>query len=117
MIEYISPSKINYKVAIYIRLSREDIDKHEESLSVSNQKRILETYIKDHGYELYDIYIDDGYTVTNFDRPAFKRMINDIEANKINMVITKDLSRLGRDYIETGKYIEKYFPMHNVRYI
>ena len=109
--------QIKYRVAIYIRLSKEDIDKHEESLSVTNQKNVLEAYVREQQYELYDIYIDDGFTGTNFDRPAFKRMINDIELGKVNMVVTKDLSRLGRDYIETGEYVEKYFPMHNVRYV
>lgn len=108
---------IVYRVAIYIRLSREDIDKHEESLSVINQKSVLTTYVNEQGYELIDIYIDEGFTGTNFDRPAFKKMIEDIELGKINMVITKDLSRLGRDYIETGEYIEKYFPLHNIRYV
>ena len=118
MIDLISIVKqIKYRVAIYIRLSKEDIDKHEESLSVTNQKNVLEAYVREQQYELYDIYIDDGFTGTNFDRPAFKRMINDIELGKVNMVVTKDLSRLGRDYIETGEYVEKYFPMHNVRYV
>ena len=83
--------QIKYRVAIYIRLSKEDIDKHEESLSVTNQKNVLEAYVREQEYELYDIYIDDGFTGTNFDRPAFKRMINDIELGKVNMVVTKDL--------------------------
>lgn len=108
-----------YRVAIYIRLSKEDEkdDKEKDSESVTNQRNILLKFIKDNGYELVDIYIDDGYTGTNFDRPEFKRMIKDIELGKINMVITKDLSRLGRDYITTGEYVEKWFPKHNVRYI
>ena len=108
---------IVYKVAIYIRLSREDIDKDGESESVSNQKSLLMRYVNENRYELVDIYIDDGVSGTTFDRPEFNRMIEDIEKGKINMVITKDLSRLGRDYIETGKYLEKYFPSHQVRYI
>lgn len=103
-------------VAIYIRLSKED-DKDGESESVQNQKTLLTRYVEENGYKLYKIYIDDGYTGTNFNRPAFKEMIQDIEAGKINMVITKDLSRLGRDYIETGEYVEKYFPMKRVRYV
>lgn len=106
-----------YKVAIYIRLSKEDIDRQEESLSVTNQKNVLLEYINKYNYELSDIYIDDGYTGTNFNRPEFIRMVKDIELGKVNMVITKDLSRLGRDYIETGEYIEKYFPMKKVRYV
>ena len=112
-------SEIVYKVAIYIRLSKEDEkdDKEKDSESVTNQRNILLKFVKDNGYELVDLYIDDGYTRTNFDRPEFKRMIKDIELGKINMVITKDLSRLGRDYITTGEYVEKWFPKHNVRYI
>ena len=118
MINYnIAVKQIKYKVGIYIRLSREDVLRQEESLSVINQKNILQSYVYENNYELYKIYIDDGFTGTNFDRPAFKELIQDIEYGKINMVITKDLSRLGRDYIETGKYIEKYFPTHNVRYV
>ena len=66
---------------------------------------------------MYDTYIDDGFSGTSFDRPAFQRMIDDIEARKVNMVITKDLSRLGRDYILTGHYMERYFPEKRVRYI
>ena len=109
-----------YKVAIYIRLSKEDMDKgYDESESITNQKALLIEYVEKLGweYELVDIYIDPGYTGTNFNRPDFKRMIRDIELGKINMVITKDLSRLGRDYIETGEYIEKWFPENNVRYV
>ncbi len=106
----------NYSVALYIRLSKED-EKFSESESVSNQKKLLLKYVKDNDYNLVDIYIDDGFTGTNFNRPEFIRMIEDIKSNKINMVITKDLSRLGRDYIETGEYIEKWFPKHNIRYI
>ena len=109
-----------YKVAIYIRLSREDADKgFDESESIVNQRHLLTEYVEKLGweYELIDIYIDPGYTGTNFNRPDFIRMIKDIELGKVNMVITKDLSRLGRDYIETGEYVEKWFPEHNVRYI
>ena len=105
-----------YACAIYIRLSKED-DNIGESGSVTNQRSILTRYCEENGYELVDAYIDDGYTGTNFDRPAFKRMLGDIEEGKINMVVTKDLSRLGRDYIGTGEYLERYFPQHNIRYI
>ena len=109
-----------YKVAIYIRLSKEDLDKgFDESESIINQKSLLTEYVENLGweYQLVDIYIDPGYTGTNFNRPDFQRMIRDIENGKVNMVITKDLSRLGRDYIETGEYIEKWFPEHEVRYV
>ena len=107
----------NYNVGIYIRLSREDDDKTLESESITNQKSLLLQYVKENNLRPYDIYVDDGYTGTNFDRPEFKRLINDIELKKVNMVITKDMSRLGRDYIGTGELVEKYFPEHNVRYI
>ena len=82
-----------------------------------NQKSLLLQYVKENNLRVYDIYIDDGYSGTNFDRPDFNRLLNDIELGRINMVITKDMSRLGRDYIKTGYYLEKYFPEHNIRYI
>ena len=104
------------RVAIYIRLSKEDLN-GSTSESVVNQKSLLTKYVKDNNFVLFDIYIDDGYSGTNFDRPAFKKMIKDIESNLIDVVIVKDLSRLGRDYIKTGEYIEKWFPIHNIRFI
>ena len=106
-----------YNVGLYIRLSREDDDKNYESESITNQKSLLLQYARENNLRVYDIYIDDGYSGTNFDRPGFKRLIKDIELKKINMVITKDMSRLGRDYIGTGELVEKFFPEHNVRYI
>ena len=112
--------KTMYKVAIYIRLSKEDVDRgYDESESIKNQRTLLTEYVQKLGREckLIDIYIDQGYTGTNFNRPAFQKMIRDINSGKVNMVVTKDLSRLGRDYIETGKYIEKWFPENNVRYV
>jgi len=112
----IKESNQDYRAAIYIRLSKEDGDR-EESESVTNQRKILKAFAKENKYKIYDEYVDDGYTGTNFNRPNFKRMINDIENKKVNMVITKSLSRLGRDYIETGRYIETYFPENEVRYI
>lgn len=108
---------ILFNVAEYIRLSREDGDKV-ESDSIGNQRKLINDFL--HGKEefvLYDIYIDDGFTGTNFNRPEFIRMINDIEAGKVNCVIVKDLSRFGRDYIETGKYLERYFPANDIRFI
>ena len=106
-----------YNAGLYIRLSREDDDKTTMSESITNQKSLLLQYVKENKLKVYDIYIDDGYSGTNFDRPDFNRLLNDIELGKINMVITKDMSRLGRDYIGTGNLIEKYFPEHKVRYI
>lgn len=105
-----------FKIAIYIRLSREDGDDM-ESESVTNQRSLLIGFLKAQGLAAVDIYVDDGYTGTNFDRPEFKRMLNDIENSKINMVITKDLSRLGRDHVMTGYYVETFFPENDVRYI
>ncbi len=107
---------MDYKVALYIRLSKED-DKKGESESISNQRSILERFAKSQRLLIVDEYIDDGISGTTFNRPSFKKMIQDIENKKINMVITKDLSRLGRDYIGTGHYLEKYFPEKCVRYI
>ncbi len=106
----------DYHVGLYIRLSKED-ENEGASESVNNQKSILEEFVKQHRLSVYDTYIDDGYSGGNFDRPGFQRLIDDIEAKRINMVITKDLSRLGRDYILTGHYMERYFPEHQVRYI
>lgn len=109
-------SNIIYKAALYMRLSRED-DNIKESSSISTQKKMLEAYAKENNFCVVDRYIDDGYSGTNFERPGFKKMIQDIEDKKVNLVITKDLSRLGRNYITTGQYTEIYFPEHNVRYI
>lgn len=105
-----------YKVGLYIRLSRDDGDDL-ESESISNQRILLNKYLSDNNLELVSEYVDDGYSGGNFNRPGFVKLIKDIESKKINMVITKDLSRLGRDYIGTGHYIEKYFPENNIRYI
>lgn len=119
MINTLVVNNETYNVGLYLRLSKEDIKngKDLESESIMNQKDILMQFVKMNNLNVYDIYIDDGYSGTNFDRPNFIRMIKDIESNKINMVITKDLSRLGRDYIGVGEYLERYFPSHNIRYI
>lgn len=91
----------NFKVGMYIRLSRDD--GNIESDSVVSQRNLLKQYANENNYNITEEYVDDGFTGTNFDRPAFKKMIKDIELGKINMIITKDLSRLGRDYIGTGE--------------
>lgn len=106
-----------YKAGGYGRLSVVENEDGEESVSITNQKKYIEEFARKNNIELYDFYIDDGYSGGNFDRPGFKRLINDIECGAINCVITKDTSRLGRDFIETGNYIYKYFPEHGVRYI
>ncbi len=107
---------MDYHVALYIRLSKED-ENEGPSQSVQNQESLLREFVDQHRLSVFDTYVDDGWSGTSFDRPAFQRMITDIEAKKVNMVITKDLSRLGRDYILTGHYMERYFPEHRVRYI
>ncbi len=106
-----------YYAAAYIRLSREDGDK-EESDSVGNQKRLLTEYVqRQEGLVLRDFYVDDGYSGTNFNRPGFQRMMADIDSGSVNCVIVKDLSRFGRDYIDSGRYLERIFPEKNVRFI
>ena len=100
------------RVAKYIRLSREDGDDR-ESESVENQRDIIDNYIQGHNGE----YVDDGYTGTNFNRPGFKKMLEDIKNEKIDCIITKDLSRFGRDHIDTGYYLERYLPANSIRYI
>lgn len=110
-----------YNAGIYIRLSQEDKDKDKkyesESQSVTNQRQILMNYVQSCGFNYIDEYVDDGFSGTNFDRPSFKRMIKDIESKRINLVIVKDLSRLGRDHVNTGYYMERYFPENKVRFI
>ncbi len=105
------------KTALYIRLSREDGDKA-ESLSVANQRMQLMEFVNSHAdLYPYDTYIDDGYTGTDFNRPAFRRMLEDIEAGNIQCVLVKDLSRLGRNMPEVSKYTGEYFPYKKVRFI
>lgn len=112
--------QIIYSAAIYLRLSREDMDggAKSESNSISSQREMACSYVnRQEDMKLFDIYVDDGYSGANFDRPEFKRMMGDIEAGKVNCVIVKDLSRLGRDYIEAGRLIQKTFPDFCVRFI
>lgn len=110
-----------YNVAIYLRLSRDDEDidgSKAESNSISSQRDMIRSFIrKQDNMEIYDIYVDDGWSGANFDRPEFKRMMKDIEAGNVDCVIVKDLSRLGRDYIEAGRLIQKTFPALSVRFI
>lgn len=109
---------MEWMIGVYLRLSKEDGDK-DESDSISSQRSITTKFIKDRieNGKITGEYIDDGYTGTNFKRPQFKQMISDIDAGKINCVIVKDLSRFGRDYIGVGEYLEKYFPLNDVRFI
>ena len=106
-----------WNAALYIRLSKEDGDKS-ESYSVTSQREILKEYIKQHNdIALFDIYIDDGWSGTNFNRPSFQRMLQDIYDGKVNCVIVKDLSRFGRNYTDAGNYIDNVFVRLNVRFI
>ena len=106
----------NKITALYCRLSRED-ELAGESNSISNQKDILKKYADEHGFFNTQYYIDDGYSGVDFERPDFKRMLDDVDNGKIATIITKDLSRLGRNHLHVGLYTEEYFPKNNVRYI
>ena len=105
-----------YNTALYLRLSKDD-GTMSESSSIQTQKEMLTRYCRENGFAISQIYVDDGWSGTNTNRPSFQRMLSDIKDGKINCVITKDLSRLGRNYLETGSFTEIYFPEHNVRYI
>lgn len=102
--------------ALYCRLSQDD-KQEGDSNSIVNQKKILKKYALDRGYSNYLYYIDDGYSGTNFNRPDFQRMIADVEAGKIKRIIVKDMSRLGRDYLQVGMYTEIIFPDHDIHFI
>lgn len=105
-----------YNTALYLRLSRDD-EQQGDSGSIQTQRMMLRDYAQTHGLNVVSEYVDDGWSGTNYDRPGFQKMIDDIEDGKINCVVTKDLSRLGRNYIMTGQYTEIYFPSKGVRYI
>ena len=105
-----------FRAAIYCRLSKDD-DLETESASIANQRAMLQQFCEKSGWEVVAVYQDDGYTGLNMDRPGLKKMLHAIEKGIVNLVITKDLSRLGRNYLETGRLIEDFFPRHGVRYI
>ena len=105
-----------YRAGLYLRLSKDD-DIDGESISIGTQRAILTDYCTMHQYDITKIYVDDGYSGMNFARPGFQELLEDVDHGTINMVITKDLSRLGRDYIMTGYYSEIFFPSKGVRYI
>ncbi|CDB32100.1 putative uncharacterized protein [Clostridium sp. CAG:575] len=107
-----------YNIAAYLRLSKEEYSNEKESNSITNQRQIIDNYLEEHKeYKLVDYYVDDGYTGTNFDRPEFQRMLEDIKNKKIDVIIIKDLSRIGRNYIETGNFVEVVFPAMGVSVI
>ncbi len=106
-----------YNVGIYVRLSQEDM-REGESLSIENQKKMLTDYVSQQaGWNLVGIYEDDGYSGTNFDRPGVRQLLDDAKSGKINLILCKDLSRFGRNYIEVGQYIDYIFPSFNIRFI
>ncbi|HIS69540.1 MAG TPA: recombinase family protein [Candidatus Gallacutalibacter stercoravium] len=107
---------MDYKVALYVRLSKEDGDK-QESESVSNQRAILEQFAENNKLNVFAVYVDDGFSGANFDRPDFKRMTDDIENGKINMIVVKDLSRFGRNRVEQEFFVYKYSEDYDVRFI
>jgi DNA invertase Pin-like site-specific DNA recombinase len=109
-------SEQTFTAGIYVRLSRDD-EREGESLSIENQKLILTSYVLEHGWTLHDVYVDDGYTGTNFDRPSLQRMIEDAQNKVINLIIVKDLSRFGRNYIQVGQFTDYIFPAVGCRFI
>ena len=106
-----------YRTALYLRLSREDGDKT-ESDSIANQRTLLEAYAADHPELcIVDEFVDDGYSGSNFERPAFQRLFQELEQGTVNCILVKDFSRLGRNFVETGQYLEQVFPLFGVRFI
>ena len=105
-----------YNVGIYCRLSNDD-ERDGESVSIENQKLLLQSYVRQMGWNEVDVYIDDGYTGTNFNRPGVQRLIEDAKAKRINLILVKDLSRFGRNYIEIGQYTDYLFPSIGCRFV
>lgn len=106
-----------YTAALYLRLSKDDGLMDKDSASIDTQRDMLARFCNENNIIIHDFYIDDGFTGLNTERPGFRRMIEDVEAQKVNCVISKDQSRLGRNHLETDFYMEVYFPEHNIRYI
>ena len=110
------PKQTNYNVGIYVRLSKDD-ERLGESVSIENQKMILTRYVAEQGWNIVDIYVDDGFSGTDFDRPGVTRLLEDAKNGKINLIIVKDLFHFGRNYIQIGQYIDYIFPTYNIRFI
>ena len=110
------PKQTEYKVGMYLRLSSED-ERTGESLSIDNQRKILTDYITEQGWTLFDEYVDDGVSGVTFEIPGIQCMLDDAKAGKINLILCKDLSRFGRNYIEVGRYVDYLFPLYNIRFI
>ena len=104
------PKQDNYKVGIYLRLSKDD-ERQGESLSIENQRRVLTNYVNEQGWSIYDEYVDDGISGVSFDRPGVQRMLDDAKTGRINLIICKDMSRFGRNYIQVGQYVDYLFTM------
>ena len=105
-----------YNTALYMRLSRDD-ENYGDSVSIETQRTILQQYAKEQGLHVVGEYVDDGWSGTNFERPDFQRMMDDMEAGKVNCIVTKDLSRFGREHVMMDYYLEFLFPEKRVRYI
>ena len=110
------PKQTEYKVGMYLRLSKDD-ERAGESLSIENQRRVLTNHIREQGWTLYDEYVDDGISGTTFERPGIQRLLEDAKAGRINLILCKDLSRFGRNYIMVGQYTDYIFPMYGIRFI
>ena len=101
---------------IYLRLSKDD-ERAGESLSIDNQRLILQKYVAERGWNLVDEYVDDGFSGTDFERPQVKRLLDDAKTGRINTIVVKDLSRFGRNYIMVGQYLDYIFPAYGIRFI
>lgn len=112
----VSGNSMSTRAALYLRLSRDDAGAG-ESVSIGGQRAMLRAFAADHGWTVVGEYVDDGYSGTSFRRPGLQRLLEDVETGQVDLVLTKDLSRLGRDYIRTGELAEVYFPSRHVRYI
>ncbi len=110
------PKQTEYKVGIYLRLPRDD-ERQGESLSIDNQRRVLTNYVNEQGWSIYDEYVDDGISGVTFERPGVQRLLEDAKAGNINLILCKDMSRFGRNYIQVGQYVDYLFPMYNIRFI
>ena len=110
------PKQTNYNVGIYMRLSKDD-ERAGESLSIENQRNILTAYVREQGWTLIDEYVDDGISGVSFDRPGVQRLLEDAKTGRINLILCKDLSRFGRNYIMVGQYLDYIFPCYNIRFI
>ena len=113
---YSMGSRVPLLAYVYYRLSREEAQKS-ESTSITNQKKIVEAYCKQNNITILKSFVDDGWSGGNFERPGFQEMMRALDSGKANVVITKDLSRLGRDMGESSYYAERFFPEHQIRYI